>query len=1716
MIRLAPTTKLGLLALLMLGLLLMPSASAQDGSASQRSISTIYLNPGDTRLFVASDIRDYKTAEEIKTEGWKIISSKKLVLDPLWVPRLEDTAWYAEPSSVLSQDRTVGRSMLLKAENPGEGLVTMYLYYYLTDSQGRPVMSDSLVGSVQRKRIYSQMTRVIVKGKELPKSPEVPVIEGTISGLAVRKDSGQPVSGASVSLSAHSQDHTSSSWTTRPDGSFRISLSDLSPALNEGQYRLIVHLSEKDWDLWPARDYVVQISKDKLEEGPYDVGTVELEAVPKTGRILDQGLIRGKVVMRGSKEPVPGAQIRLDRKKGDTVESFTSWMNYHSCRTSYEHQFLDTNGKPYTITTSSPWVTGPDGTFEIDIERDISSCLEEGRYLVLAYKPWMEGPNVPAAKDPIDSALDTLWPVREYPITITLDKAEAGIDAGIIEVDRLRNLTDGQEPIIQVSAEGQSTSSTLTLTKSASPSRVRPGDTVTYKFEVKNSGQKDLSITSLWDNLLGDVPLDQEVLSAGGTLSSSVDYTVEEGDASPLTNTATVKAKDEDGSTYQAQASASVEILEDEQEEQPSEPLESPQEEPAQQVPAPPAIEAFDGLARIISCQGAELNRSLVKGPAGSIAAPGVILSTGGSFKEKGVDQPCDPGLSFGPFPVASGGRVNASVNGQPPVPATWSLYNSNTGLTVSFEPRLGLGYGPAQDVLGLGGQAENSNLSGSAEWPGPGRLRVYIGAPRGAGPLTGSCFGQSFTAKVEVVSLKRQTAAQASDIIQDGDRLQTGPGGQALLQMPDGSRLLVKADSVVIFSQPRPGYVRANVFRGEVTLDALPQGEHRVQVVMGPSIIEPRGTRLTCRWDGESGWVAVEDGSADIMDADGSESQVGAGQVLSIPEKVSSEIESTTLGSDLVRGLPFADIPADDHIPEPYGTHKAEFSGNEMPEGWLWQDPDQDAILQSPQKGTLRVTVPTGNELWGYPGSTAGQRSEAPRLLHKATGDFDLVGEILLQTNATSLSAAEFLLYSPGSYLGQLAGQMDPDGLGEHYRILGGGWVFSDGLNRLALLGRPPKVDYSAYYLRDAPSAPSSPVLMKLTRRGDLWKSYWSLDGVRWNLSTRQEIVVPETIWVGWVFKRDAYDGMVSEPANFTLRDVSLATAQNGSLPAPEWDFDQWAGLAQGGNGTVHLELDGTIRGSVSASSGLSMPGDFDVVVRISGQNGTYQQGQRYQITVAAQGQDPVNSSYVEVAFADGYLPMSDRYMLRYATDLKVMDRWVGYRWMAASDTTGYLRMVRTDGNISTYVWSECQWQRLDDFNGGFMGPAYLTLRIANQEWDPTANASLSADFAVEQIARQSQAENWTPPECSLLQPLPLPEDLVAMSDLQVRRLSSDFALGGLFFGPDGTAYAFSNQMEAYYSSTRKWQKLVEISPEGRALTAVESELLAGINRKSGVVLDDGFLVAVDGWVEGGNRYSGLYELQRDGSFRQWNLSSGYGGLGHIIAAQDGGWLFCDFEADNIWRLPAEGVAEVPLITGAEKPQGPGALAIDPSSGTLYCLSWGGGSWPFGTSLDVFRLEENGTAVRVCRLNESETLSGGGLAFGEGGQFGRSLYASDPGTGIIFRVDEDGSFTPVVSGLNRPSDLAFSPLTGDLLVLANGGRELLWFSGQETVVPEQESPASRTAPVDLPASDIQTISGDLSDRQQDSDGQPAFEPENEQPPDDGWGEGWQTDLPKM
>jgi len=100
----------------------------------------------------------------------------------------------------------------------------------------------------------------------------------------------------------------------------------------------------------------------------------------------------------------------------------------------------------------------------------------------------------------------------------------------------------------------------LAITKSG-PSRAHVGDTVTYTFNVTNNGPANADSVVVTDELLGGKIFGPISLSAGQSVTFTLDYSVKAGDSDPLRNTATVSSNISDSDTSNNAATHSVDIL---------------------------------------------------------------------------------------------------------------------------------------------------------------------------------------------------------------------------------------------------------------------------------------------------------------------------------------------------------------------------------------------------------------------------------------------------------------------------------------------------------------------------------------------------------------------------------------------------------------------------------------------------------------------------------------------------------------------------------------------------------------------------------------------------------------------------------------------------------------------------------------------------------------------------------------------------------------------------------------------------------------------------------------------------------------------------------------------------------------------------------------------------------------------------------------------------
>ncbi len=1008
---------------------------------------------------------------------------------------------------------------------------------------------------------------------------------------------------------------------------------------------------------------------------------------------------------------------------------------------------------------------------------------------------------------------------------------------------------------------------------------------------------------------------------------------------------------------------------------------------------------------------------------------PGQLFSAGGSFTGK-VDTACDPVPVVAPIELAAGGHIRVNITGQA-APCVWSLWNSGGAVSVSHAPKWGTSYGPAQHILTASLSCEDpnseadTNVTVEGDVPGPGRLIIAFGAPAGSGPLTAGCLESSYHATGELVSVTSAAPSPDGSALADGDRVQVGDNGSAFLIIPGVGSVLIRGGSQASYTAP-PSDEEANACATSPQTLTLENGRMHVQgqddagkliIRAGDRTLRPRGTVFEVEHSESGGRLVVVDGAVEVESPQGETIVVEAGRQYVWPDGSLTDADLAALPPATLGDLPIDQWPLDDYAPAPYGETVAAFDEG-LPPDWLWQDPGQDATVVFPVADTLDITVPDGNDLWA-------DRSTAPRLLHKVTGDFDLEAEVVAGPDGANLVTAEFLLYAPASYIGVLANQMTLDRLSQHFRLLSGRGLGAYG-DRLGL--RNCSGD------RCPAGPPGEPVHLKLTRRGDLWRSYWSPDGATWTLAQIEEIILPDTLWAGWLMKRIAYDGRPDVPGRVTLRNIRLTTAPRQMLPPPDWDLlalPHQAAIGQ--DGRVQLTIDGSAGAWLAAIQGDPFVGDFDVVVRAEPHPEEPLAGASRSHGLLAATLDEKLQAYV--AFGDIPSWIGRGYLASQLTE-------TGWSSLVRHSTSldpaaAWLRLTRRNGQLDSYAWADCRWLPIAHYPALLDDPLFVYV-YADNRWDAGVFAPLTVDFTPVQMAAGPAilAQPWTSPGCNLLTPaadLPVPQLAEGHSpQSEVMLLQAAYPLGKAFAGPDGEVYIFS--------SHREKRLLLRMDTDGMTRIAVEGDALAGVNNKAGVALPDGnFAIAVDGWAEGGNSLAGIVTLAPDGTHTPWPLSHGQGGLTDLIATPDGYW-FSDFENDNLWFVPAEGGEEQPAIAPDPRLIGVTDLAYDAASGILYALNQAG-DWPRGGDPAIMRIADD-AVVPVAVPEGGDNF--GGIAVSPGGVLPPGLYASEPAAGRIVRVEADGTLTPVVTGLPQPYDLVFdapgaSALPGLTIVCADG-----------------------------------------------------------------------------
>ncbi len=231
-----------------------------------------------------------------------------------------------------------------------------------------------------------------------------------------------------------------------------------------------------------------------------------------------------------------------------------------------------------------------------------------------------------------------------------------------------------------------------------------------------------------------------------------------------------------------------------------------------------------------------------------------------------------------------------------------------------------------------------------------------------------------------------------------------------------------------------------------------------------------------------------------------------------------------------------------------------------------------------------------------------------------------------------------------------------------------------------------------------------------------------------------------------------------------------------------------------------------------------------------------------------------------------------------------------------------------------------------------------------------------------------------------------------------------------------------------------------------------IESVLLRGVERRSLMETEGGWIVGVDQWLGGGGVEGGFYRLQRDGTYRRLKTSKNFPGLSDLIADKEGG-LFCDFEADNIWRWSGEGQKEQPLLDQTP-PKGLYSLLLQPQEHRLYASNRHG-DWPFDRTAGIYRID-GGNAVKVFSATQV-----GDLAWSNGRLFPAGVYFINPEAGTVERLLQSGKSRVVVAKLNDPGDLIFDQRNGAMWVIEHyPGKDVLLRIGANAAVPDFMRPA--------------------------------------------------------
>lgn len=533
-----------------------------------------------------------------------------------------------------------------------------------------------------------------------------------------------------------------------------------------------------------------------------------------------------------------------------------------------------------------------------------------------------------------------------------------------------------------------------------------------------------------------------------------------------------------------------------------------------------------------------------------------LLLSGAGHFKAQnwgpeGQSGPPPESLRYGPVYVPGPGTIRTTLEVHPPNPGGWTVVNSEATISSSLAGRedgaaaVALATDPWQGTR----TAQETAVSL------PGWLRIEVAPPVGHGYYGGAHPEQSFAFKIELLEADAERPSPSGPI-RDGDRFKT-VSSRAVLYLSNGVRILMREHSEVALERTAAGTVRGRVLAGGVHVISRKGAPHDVEYELRGRLLRPGGTVFSAqpgddttpievaRNDNLAPVARVHEGWIDAVDPEGSGGtvRVEAGQEIDL---LTGEVRAQTPREidDVFEQVPLGELLLDE-TPEPPGSHVFALDPGRLPEGWTWRDPGKTGFHATPSTwevtdGALCVTT-RSRVSFGH---------QAPLLLHKASGDFDLEVRVGVSAPGQDEARTRFVLYAPGAYLGVLGGRQE---------VTGKNRAEGFGADAFPLAGRCRRGATAVVGADAAASSPPAgaptagdPIRLKLSRRGDRFTVAWSPDATAWTPLPDETLPgAPETLWAGLLFEHESEDPFLAGEwgSRSELTDLRLTT---GAVAGP------------------------------------------------------------------------------------------------------------------------------------------------------------------------------------------------------------------------------------------------------------------------------------------------------------------------------------------------------------------------------------------------------------------------------------------------------------------------------------------------------------------------------------------------------------------------------------